>query len=101
MDGTFKLEGVPSGKDVPLVIQVGKWRREVKLDLTLDKCAMNAVANKELTRLPKNKSEGHIPRIAVTTGQRDALAWSPLMHQGNFHKAARFGRVRFVEGTAR
>jgi hypothetical protein len=24
------------------------------------------------------------------------VAWSPILGQGNFHKAARFGRVRFV-----
>jgi hypothetical protein len=30
-------------------------------------------------------------------GQRFALAWSPLRGQGNFHRSARFGRVRFVE----
>jgi hypothetical protein len=29
-------------------------------------------------------------------GQRDALAWSPLLGQGNFHLASRFGRLRFV-----
>ena len=28
-------------------------------------------------------------------GQRAALAWSPILGKGNFHKAARFGRVRF------
>ncbi len=28
-------------------------------------------------------------------GQRAALAWSPLRGQGNFHKTARFGRVKF------
>jgi hypothetical protein len=28
-------------------------------------------------------------------GQRQALAWSPIRGQGNFHRAARFGRVRF------
>jgi len=28
-------------------------------------------------------------------GQRDAMAWSPILGQGNFHKAARFGRLRF------
>jgi hypothetical protein len=26
-------------------------------------------------------------------GQRDALAWSPILGQGNFHKAARFGTL--------
>jgi hypothetical protein len=30
-------------------------------------------------------------------GQRRALAWSPLRGQGNFHRASRFGRIRFVE----
>lgn len=28
-------------------------------------------------------------------GQRDSLAWSPIQGQGNFHRAARFGRVTF------
>jgi hypothetical protein len=28
-------------------------------------------------------------------GQRFALAWSPLRGQGNFHRASRFGRIRF------
>jgi len=25
------------------------------------------------------------------------LAWSPILGQGNFHKASRFGRVRFAK----
>lgn len=28
-------------------------------------------------------------------GQRRALGWSPIRRQGNFHKASRFGRVKF------
>jgi hypothetical protein len=28
-------------------------------------------------------------------GQRHALAWSPLRGQGNFHRASRFGKIRF------
>ncbi len=31
-------------------------------------------------------------------GQRDAMAWSPILGQGNFHKAARFGKLRFGPG---
>jgi len=27
------------------------------------------------------------------------LAWSPILGQGNFHKASRFGRVKWVEST--
>lgn len=32
---------------------------------------------------------------AFKSGQRHATAWSPLLGQGNFHKASRFGRLRF------
>jgi len=28
-------------------------------------------------------------------GQRDALAWSPILGQGNFHRSSRFGKLRF------
>jgi len=28
-------------------------------------------------------------------GQREALGWSPIRGQGNFHRSSRFGRVRF------
>jgi hypothetical protein len=31
---------------------------------------------------------------AFRDGQRAALAWSPILGQGNFHKAARFGRIQ-------
>ena len=30
-------------------------------------------------------------------GQRAALAWSPILGQGNFHKASRFGKVTFAK----
>lgn len=33
-------------------------------------------------------------------GQRWALAWSPLRGEGNFHRTARFGRVRFAAAAA-
>lgn len=32
---------------------------------------------------------------AFRDGQRVANAWSPLQRQGNFHRASRFGRIRF------
>ena len=30
-------------------------------------------------------------------GQADAMSWSPLLGQGNFHRSSRFGRLRFVD----
>jgi hypothetical protein len=69
--GEFVLEDVPVDKDVPIVIQVGKWRRLLHVDIT-KQCAENTAPKKAL-RLPKNGSEGDMPQIAVTSGGYDAL----------------------------
>lgn len=68
-DGTFTLENVPAGDDIPMVIQVGRWRRLVKIP-HVEACKDNALTA-EQTRLPRNKSEGDIPLIAIATSPYD------------------------------
>lgn len=69
--GEFRLENVPVDANVPVVIQIGKWRRKFNIDIT-KKCDDNEVEDREF-RLPKNGKEGDMPQIAVTTGSADAL----------------------------
>lgn len=69
-DGTFELDDVPAGAKVPLVIQTGKWRRQLELDVA--DCEDNAVADDD-ARLPSKRSEGNLPHIALVSGGEDTL----------------------------
>jgi hypothetical protein len=70
-EGRFKLENVPAGTNVPLVIQIGKWRRQVVIP-SVSACG-NTPLPAELTRLPRTQAEGDIPLTSIATGNVDTL----------------------------
>jgi hypothetical protein len=70
--GHFTLRGVPAGNDVPLVVQLGKWRRQATIH-HIDACVANTLTDPNLSRLPKNQKEGNMPHVALTTGGCDQM----------------------------
>ncbi len=77
-NGQFTLTGVPATSDVPLVVQVGKWRRQLKVpnvaacqDLPID--VAETTLPKSMTDLTPASTSVDMPRIAISAGGADAL----------------------------
>ncbi|MFT3697352.1 MAG: hypothetical protein QM831_29690 [Kofleriaceae bacterium] len=77
-DGTFTLTNVPDGTDIPLVVVSGKWRRIIKIP-TIAPCTTVPLAATETT-FPKSMTDMtattvsvNMPKMAITTGNADAL----------------------------
>ncbi|HET9955121.1 MAG TPA: hypothetical protein VFQ61_11490 [Polyangiaceae bacterium] len=79
--GRFQLdEFIPVGTEFLLVVKAGRFRRAVKYTLPEDAACKTTELPSQLpenpTRLPRSMTDGlavNIPRIAVSTGQIDAM----------------------------
>ena len=70
--GSYTLRNVPAGTSFPLVMQIGKWRRQVTIP-AIQSCTTTTLTDVNQQRLPRNKSEGDIPQMAISTGSADAF----------------------------
>jgi hypothetical protein len=69
--GSFTLTGVPTGTDVPITVQMGKWRRTTTV--STKSCVSTAVPDGTL-HLPGSHAEGDMPQMALLTGGCDDMA---------------------------
>ena len=68
LDGSFELPGVPAGDSIPLVVQKGRFRRLIRMPVQ----ACRTQADVKLA-LPRSRSEGELPQMAVAAGDHDAI----------------------------
>jgi len=97
--GKFTLGRVPVGDNIPLVVQIGKWRRAITIP-NVGACAETRLAAAD-TRLPRNHTEGNIPLIAITTGGADSIECLPRrmgIDDSEFSTKGGAGRIHLYKG---
>jgi hypothetical protein len=99
--GQFQLINVPAGDNIPVVITTGKWRKIVTIP-HVDGCTQTTLATTD-TALPRNRSEGDMPQIAITTGGADSfecLVRKLGIDDAEITTNTGGGRVHLYQGTA-
>jgi hypothetical protein len=100
VNGSFTLTNVPCGVPVPVVIQLGKWRRQITVPAVA--CCSSTALTSAQTRLPRKQAEQHsndnIPLIAVVTGNVDTIECvlpKIGIASDQYSRGSGTGRVRF------
>jgi hypothetical protein len=105
VDGTFVLPNAPCGTNIPLIIQLGRWRRHITIPSVA--CCDNTALTGEQTRFPRQQNEGgdplnNIPLIAVQTGAVDPIECilpKIGIDVAGFSNPGGTGRVHLFQGT--
>jgi hypothetical protein len=84
VDGTFQLKRVPVTRSTPLVIQKGRWRKVINLNV--GRCETQGITAEE-GRLPKSRLEGRLHARRIRAHRADAA-------DGRRHRPVGRHRVR-------
>ena len=104
VDGTFTVDNAPCGTNIPLVIQLGRWRRQITIP-SVACCATTTLTNTQ-THLPRNHIgepgdlRSDIPLMAFSTGNVDTLHCVLRkigIDDGEFSDPSGTGRIRFYQ----
>ena len=104
VDGTFTLTNAPCGTDIPLVIQLDHWRRQITIPHVA--CCANTALTSTQTHLPRNKTgepgdvRSDIPLMAFSTGGVDTMHCVLRkigIDDAEFTNPSGTGRVRFYQ----
>jgi hypothetical protein len=98
--GKFTLKNVPVGTNIPLVVQIGKWRRQVMIP-NINQCVDNPIGP-ALTRLPRNQKEGDIPQMAIVSSVYDnteCILRKMGVDDTEFTNDTGKGRIHIYHGT--
>jgi hypothetical protein len=97
VDGTFQLQNVPVGTNIPVVAVTGRWRRQIVVPST----TMCADTPGIKINMPTTSSEGDIPKFAIATGSVDQVECVLLkvgLKQSEFTNPGGGGRIEIYQG---
>jgi|GEM_PF-1522740 len=96
VDGKFILTNVPVGATIPIVAVSGRWRIQAQVPMTTA-CTDTAFS----MNMPKNQTQGDIPKIAIATGSVDQVECVLLkvgIDQSEFTNPGGTGRINLFRG---
>ena len=103
--GHFTIVDAPVGTNIPIVVQVGKWRRKFTIASTaacVDTPYPNSSTPANRLRLPAKQSEGDMPLIAYATGcdPMDSLLKKVGIDASEFTSGTGTGMVHVYQGNS-
>ena len=97
-NGDFELENAPAGTDIPLIIQMGRWRRQFLIPEVVP-CEATVLPPKML-KFPSKKAQGDIPKLALATASADpfeCLLMKIGIDKSEFTDGAGAGRIHIYK----